>query len=309
MEHKKNTQTRKSSSFLITLNQIEKFEELKDYLLTLHSLTYAIAGKEKAPSTGHLHIHIFIQLKQHIRLSIKKLKGAHVDKCFGDTNQNINYVKKGGDIIWEYGNVRIKGFLTIDDIQKMSNKERKSLPAHYYNIVEKISTNEDCLLEVKNTYKHVKVYYISGRSGIGKTRFAHYLIGEEKYNIVKFENGFWMGFSNKVRIALYDDWRDTHMTASEFLHFIDYNKQVMNVKGGYMLNKYTIIIITSIVPLKNIYQDASCEDRVQWTRRIKEIYMSEVYNDDREKWLKFLCIVIIKYIKRYIIKIIKYYKT
>jgi len=304
-ERKKATQTRSSTAFLLTLNQIEYFDKLKEYLKSLHSFTYAIAGKEKAPSTGHEHIHFFVQFKKNIRLSIKRLCGCHVDKCFGTTEQNVAYVRKDGDIIWEEGNLKKQGFLSISDIKKMSCSDRDGLPAHYFNTVEKLFSKDVCNLRPSDSFKKVKVYYISGRSGIGKTRFAHYLIGNEMYNVVKFENGFWMGITNQTRIALYDDWRDSHMDASEFLHFIDYNKQVMNVKGGFMLNNYTIIIITSILSLKTIYQDASLEDREQWTRRVEEIYLSVVSNDEKAKIIKILINYIVKYIKLYIFKFIK----
>lgn len=307
-QKKKSSKTRKSSAFLFTLNVVEKFDELKNYLKSLHSFQYAIAGKEKAPTTGHSHIHIFLQLQQSIRLSIKKICGAHVDKCFGSTEQNIVYVKKGGDIIWEEGVVRQKGFLSIAEIKKMTPEEREGLPARYFNTAEKLLSKDVCNIKPKDSYKKVKVYYISGRSGIGKTRFAHFLIGDEMYNVVKFENGFWMGFTNQTRIALYDDWRDSHMVASEFLHFIDYNKQVMNVKGGFMLNNYTIIIITSILRLKDIYQDASLEDREQWMRRVEEIFLSVVYNDERAKLIRILIKCIIYYFKLFIYKTIKLYK-
>lgn len=302
------TLSRKSSAFLITLNQVENFDEIKNYLKSLHSFQYAIAGKEKAPTTGHLHIHAFVQFTQGVRLSLRKLLGAHVDKCFGSTDQNIAYVKKGGDIIWEEGSVRYQGFLSVAQIKRMTPEERDGLPAMYYNIAKKLTSEDSCNLRPQNSFKHVKVYYISGRSGIGKTRFAHCLIGNDTFNVVKFVNGFWMGFSNQTRIALYDDWRDSHMDASEFLHFIDYNKQVMNIKGGFMLNNYTVIIITSILRLKDIYQDASLEDREQWTRRVEEIYLSVVYNDDRAKIIRILIKYIINYIKLYIYKQIKFYK-
>lgn len=302
------TQSRESSAFLLTLNQVENYEEIKKYLKSLHDFQYAIAGKEKAPTTGHLHIHIFVQFAKSIRLSLRKLLGAHVDKCFGSTEQNIVYVKKDGDIIWEEGVLHHQGFLSVAQIKKMTPQEREGLPAIYYNIAEKLLSKDSCNLRPSDSFKNVKVYYISGRSGIGKTRFAHYLIGNDTFNVVKFVNGFWMGFSNQSRIALYDDWRDSHMDASEFLHFIDYNKQVMNVKGGFMLNNYTVIIITSILRLKDIYQDASLEDREQWTRRVEEIFLSVVYNDERAKLIRILIKCIINYLKLYIYKLIKIYK-
>jgi len=300
-----NTQSKNSTAFLITLNQVDRFDKLKEYLSSFSSLVYAIAGLETAPSTGHKHIHVFIQFAKSRRLSIRKLEGAHVDKCYGSPIQNRDYVKKEGNIIWEFGQIRCGGLCRISDIYSMSQQERMFLPLQYFNIVQKVNSEENQKLLTINTHKQVKAYYISGNSGIGKTRFATYLIGKEPYNIVKYENGFWLGVTARIRIALYDDWRDSHMRASEFLNFIDYNKQIMNVKGGFMLNNYEIIIITSILDLKNIYNTVSGESRVQWERRLKEIHLSTVYNDDREKHLRYLCITIKRYLRVYIFKLLK----
>ena len=271
---KKSLLSKKSSAFLLTLNQPDKFHNLLQYLKSLKHFQYGIAGKEKAPSTGHEHIHIFIQYKRSIQLCLKKVEGAHVDKCYGTPQQNKKYVEKG-KIIWEDGEMKIKGFLTIEQVEGMTSKKRLQLPIQYYNIIEKIETKEEGELITSKFKKNVKVYYISGRSGIGKTRFACYLLDKMPFNLVKYENGFWMGLGNK-RAALYDDWRDSHMKPSEFLHFIDYNRQILNIKGGYRLNNYEVIVITSIFRLEEIYQDEEGESRIQWTRRIKEIHLSVV---------------------------------
>lgn len=296
--------TKNSTSFLLTLNQIERFENLKAYLLSLQSLKYAIAGKERAPTTGHVHIHIFVQFSQSIRLSIRRLEGCHVDKCFGTPQENRRYVSKG-DVIWEHGEMKRKGYYSIGEVKRMTNEQRDSLPITYYNIICHMVSRESNKLSVEKTQKHVKVYYISGSSGIGKTTFAKYLIGKETFNLVKYENSFWIGASVDVRIALYDDWRDSHMKASEFLNFIDYNKQLMNVKGGFLLNSYEVIIITSIIRLKDIYKNVLDESRYQWERRTKEIYLSVVYNDARKKNIEILLSYIIKYIKLFILKALK----
>lgn len=286
--------TKCSSAFLLTLNQVEYFEELKSYLIELRYFQYMIACKEEAPTTGHKHIHIYVQFKRSTRLSIKKLLGAHCDKCYGTPQQNKAYVGKG-DVIFEYGSMRQKGFLSIEEVKQMSVKDRNSLSLVYYNMVEKLNHSDEILFNTMMVQKNVKVYYISGVSGIGKTRFAHFLIGKETFNVVKYRNKFWMGVTPNVRVALYDDWRDTHMDASEFLNFIDYNKQIMNIKNNFIINNYTLIILTSVMQLEDIYKDAAYEDREQWTRRVKEIKLSIVRNEDRRKWIQFMCNMIGKY--------------
>lgn len=271
-----------SSSFLLTLNQPSNFDKVKQYLLSLRNLRYAIAGKEKAPTTGHEHMHIFVQFKRSCRLTLKSLCGCHVDKCNGTPQQNKDYVEKG-KIIWEYGEMRSKGWLTIEQVKKLKSQERIKLPIQYYRIVKDIDIEESKKMFVDDIRKNIKVYYISGHSGAGKTNFAFKLIGKDPFNLVKYENGFWMGVTSTCKIALYDDWRDDHMEPSEFINFIDYNKHIMNVKGGSVINNYNIIIITTIIELEFIYMNNPKESRYQWERRIREIIIGQYTNDDKRK--------------------------
>lgn len=271
-----------SSSFLLTLNQPSNFDKVKQYLLSLRNLRYAIAGKEKAPSTGHEHMHIFVQFKRSCRLTLKSLYGCHVDKCNGTPQQNRDYVEKG-EIIWDYGEMRSKGWLTIEQVKKLKSQERIKLPIQYYRIVKDIDIEESKKMFVDDIRKNIKVYYISGHSGAGKTNFAFRLIGKDSFNLVKYENGFWMGVTSTCKIALYDDWRDDHMAPSEFINFIDYNKHIMNVKCGCAINNYNIIIITTIMRMEDIYEKKKAESRFQWERRMHEILIGPYTNSEREK--------------------------
>lgn len=304
MQGDRKSQTKASSCFLITLNQPERFDDLRFYIESLMGLRYGVAAKEEAPTTGKKHIHMFIQFNKTTRLAIRKLEGAHVDKCFGSPQQNKDYVTKGGDVIWERGELKKKGAVTISEVENMTSEQRKKLPLIYYKSIRELDAIDECTLTTDKMFKNVKVYYISGRSGIGKTTFAKCLIGKRPFSLVKYENGFWTGVNN-TEVALYDDWRDTHMKPSEFINFIDYNKQVMNIKHSFKLNTYTLIVITSILRLEDIYKGADFEYREQWTRRVKEIKMSVVYNDDRKKWLTFICLSLNKFIKLLIYKKLK----
>lgn len=101
-----------------------------------------------------------------------------------------------------------------------------------------------------------------------------------KMSLVKFDGNFWHGVNSNGQIAVYDDFRDSHMKASEFINFIDYNIQLMNIKGGTVKNNYKLIIITSIQPLETIYRNMCGEPRKQWERRVQEI---KIENDEDEE--------------------------
>ena len=258
----------------LTLNEIEKWTDLRLYLQNFKNLNYIIACEEIAPSTGHHHIHCYCQFKKCTTLAISKLQGAHIELCRGSAQQNINYIKKDGNIIFEDGEPIKKGQKTIEEIKNMTKEERDQLPAQLYKIVEKINTNEDNKIHLDDIYKNIKVYWFWGKSGVGKTRRAIQMFKDNGYEdicMVKYTNEFWIGTNTEVKACLYDDFRDSHMKPSELINFIDYNIHPMNIKGGCIQNRYEFIIITSIQNPEEIYQNKSEEEKRQWLRRIKEI--------------------------------------
>jgi hypothetical protein len=269
----------KGRNFLITLNQPDYFGELKDYLKSMKGFTYAIATKEEAPTTGHKHIHVYIQFGGCTALAKNKLCGARVDKCRGSAQQNINYIRKNndpekaGEIIWEEGSPLFRGGLTIAEVKQLTQEQRENLPFSYYKGVYKLNMEENMHADIKETFKEVSVKFIFGPSGLGKTQLAMKWLEDEgvtKYDIVSYENGFWNGVSETCEYAVYDDFRDTDMPPVMFIKFIDYTIKNLNIKGGFVKNKYKTIYITSVQDPRDIYT-SNWEEKKQWIRRM-EIY-------------------------------------
>lgn len=269
--------SKKARMFQITCNEEDLFGDVLNYLRSL-SPNYLVACREKAPTTGHVHMHAFAQFKTPHALSIKKLKGSHIEKCYGSPEQNESYIKKDGDIICEEGILRRNFNWTIKGIKEMKKEEREELPPQLFNIVQKINETEGNDITPADIFKeNIKVYWYYGESGAGKTRKAIKEIGNNKFNMVKFENGFWHGIG-EAKIALYDDFRDTHMKPTELINFIDYYKHPMNIKGGSKKNEYEVIYITSIQDPEKIYSNMPEEYKKQWIRRIHEIIKFEITN-------------------------------
>ena len=267
----------KSRNFLITLNEIEYFTEVKDYLRSLKNFIYAIACKEKAPTTGHLHSHIYCQFSCMTTLSKNKMHGAHIDKSRGTTQENINYIKKlndpdkRGEIIWEEGTPKYKGGLTIKEVKNMTRIERDNLPFVYLKNVERINFLEDNHINPDDFNKEVEVRYIYGGSGLGKTYFATEWareLGVPHFDIVSFENGFWNGVTDTCLFAFFDEFRDSAIPGVEFVKLIDYTVKNLNIKGGLVKNRYKYIAITSIQDPRFIYEK-EWEEKKQWLRRMK----------------------------------------
>lgn len=286
-EPKKGTQSKCAEAFQITLNEIQYWKDVKLYLFGLESFQYAIACQEFAPSTGHPHIHCYLQLRQPIRLSLKKLKGAHIETCYASPQKNIDYIYKRGDfeskkhspedeanIIWEEGELKEKGGCkTIKDLKEMPREELDNQNIYLYNIVEKEKIRRDSIVPVKEMRKQVNVFYIHGESGKGKTVFAHWImekLGIEFLENIKREDNFYHGVKGQIDTALYDDFRDSHMRPSEFINLIDYNIHTMNIKNGSVVNNYKNIFITSVMSPRDLWKKMEERDEAseQWLRRI-----------------------------------------
>lgn len=267
--------TKGAKNFQLTINAIDTFDDVLTYVRSL-SPNYLIACKEKAPTTGHVHYHVYIQFSNSRRLSLKKLKGAHVEKCRGSPKQNVDYIKKDGEIIVEEGAPRLGCIPTIKQLKEMTPQEREGINSNMYNIVAKINNEENKYVKVEDYYKEIKVWYIWGESGVGKTKWAIKDMKERNislFNEVKFDGSFWHGVTEDCEVALYDDWRDSQMKPAEFINFIDYNRHVFNVKGGSKRNNYKLIYITSVQPLDEIFRNVSGEPRKQWERRMNVVHI------------------------------------
>lgn len=293
--NEKRRQTR-ARAFQLTLNEVDKYDALKEYISNIPSLRYMISCQEIAPSTGHAHIHLYCQFNSPYSLSIKKCQGAHIEKCFGTPEQNKAYIEKDGHILDEIGELgtnKDTKFPTIAEVKMMTDEEMEKCPLQYYNQIRKIKDERNNNMKVEDLGKVVQVYYLWGRSGCGKTSYAKLAIKKlgKPFNQVKFENTFWSGLNEDCEVALYDDWRDSDMKPNEFIKFIDYNRHMMNVKYGQVRNNYKYIFITSIQDPQKIYWESSKknEEQVrQWVRRMKIINIEEEYGVEeiREKYIK-----------------------
>lgn len=285
--------------YLLTVNEasLQHYEDIKTYLTSLKNFNYMLTTEHIGQENKHYHI--ALQFTNNTALSIDKLHGAHIDVGrYGSIQRIIAYCKCEDkkhkelgityQLIDEIGEYRKRGgmMMTIKEAKEMTDDEIDECPVNLINCINKVRQNAENEIDVDDLAKTVKVYYIQGPSGKGKTEKAKTIIRNNidkygrKLNMVKYENGFWCGCSANCKIALYDDFRDTHMRASEFINFIDYNIHHMNIKGGALINHYELIILTSVQRITDIYKNMKDEPRKQWLRRIELIDMYEMNDDE-----------------------------
>lgn len=268
--------------FQVTCNNEMCFHASIQELRRSKTLDYIIACRETAPTTGHVHYHIYAHHYDGRTLHVKRMCGAHIEICRGNVQQNIDYIKKNGDIVLEEGIKPISNTLSIRELKNISNEDE--LPDwKQYHLWSQLR-NSQCI-DINDWHKDVKVYYISGNSGVGKSKMAKEIILQHKdtygtmVSIAKYSNGYWNNVHGDCKILLYDDFRDSSLPANEFINLIDYNKHPMNTKGSSIINNYLLIIITSVIPIECLYINMPDEPRTQWIRRIINIHITGANTD------------------------------
>lgn len=286
----------KATKFFITNNEPDlTHNEFMEYLKNRSSIEYIAYAEHIAPTTGHKHIHYII--KSTVSIAISKRFKVHVERLKGSWDQALDYLQH--EHVNEFGKQWFPQIIEfgkrpsdpgrpqiVKEALNLKSDEIKELDLNTALQVLKLQKlHQDDGISIDDFKKSVKVYYIQGPSGSFKTTDAVELAKKHNCNrlyIGKHVNGFWTGVKhlNNLNCCLfYDDFRDSDMKASEFINMIDYNKHWMNVKGDQVLNDFTLIIITSVQRIKDIYKNLSDEPRQQWLRRVEII---DKYEEDEE---------------------------
>lgn len=272
--------TQKAVNYLITLNDPEVYDGVAYNIKQYKSLSYWLAYREEAPTTGHKHIHIFAHFKVPIKISLKKLCGAHLDICRGTPQQIIKYVSKGGDLVEEWGNKPKQGGRTIKEVKEMDKEDRDNLPIQYFKIIDKINKEEEdknvffnMLDEIANDeLKAPKVFYITGGTGKGKTYSAYKkalsLYDKKEIGKLTLKNDFIDIINDTAKCFVIEEFRPSQIKASDFLQLTDKYGYRANIKGSFKTIRPECLIICSIIHPKLIYKE---EVNKQFLRRITEI--------------------------------------
>lgn len=270
----------RARAFQFTLNRPEKFDELKVLIEALKSCDYVVACQEVAPTTGHEHVHMYAHFSQTYTLNKKILNvGAHVEICKGSPKQNIEYIKKDGNIIYERGEPPHQGYAhTVKELHDMSKDE---VDPHLYRIKEDIDRKEadkqvffDMLDEIeKDELKAPEIVYITGGTGKGKTYTAYKsaLRDYKKEDIGKItcKNDFLDVINETAKCFVIEEFRSSQIKASDFLQLTDKYGYRANVKGGFITLRPERLYICSIIRPEELYTNE--EINQQFLRRITKV--------------------------------------
>lgn len=269
----------KSRKFMVT------FWEKKDFLWDESKMIYACMCddqcSEEHDNKWHGHYYVYYKnARTWKNLKIYFGDTAHIEIPHSNSGA-INYILGKGEHAKSKTNIIEMGTMPCDkgkhiSAQKalnMTNDEINALEDHRDIItILKVRNLLDEGIDLDNWNKNIKVTYIYGPSGIGKSTLAKKMLldeGYKKVHLIKYESTFYHGIGNGYGAAIYDDFRDSHMKPSEFINMIDYNRHYMNTKGGSIMNNFERIIITSVQDPVDLYRGINNDEpKKQWIRRL-----------------------------------------
>lgn len=259
---------KKAKNFQLTLNcendnvenseklLMEKYEKLIEYLQSLKYI-YIIACKEKNKK-GFYHIHIFIQFETYRALSIKKCQGAHIEHCRGSIYDNINYIKKEGDILLEKGTPNIiRNSMSIRQALNLKNTdELLDFDIKYINCINTIkNTSLTWTQPTFNCSKKIDRMKFDDFNEDTANEFKDYKIASINFNKKQFNELF---PNIIIDVSLYDNEEEDQFIMEQntvklaciayLLNELNYklNKPLQTKYGTYYANDVkSILILTS----------------------------------------------------------------
>lgn len=296
-----NQQCRK---WLITINNPKKLgftiARILEILGSLNPLYACYA--EEIGEKGTRHIHIFIYRKSPIRFNTLKAKfpGAHLDPCNGTIRENRDYVAKEGK--WKDTNKAetvIEGsFKEIGELpeEKMSSDEKyqelirlikaktpldtiiEIIPSYALRINQiKVLREQILRTEYSNKIRDVKVIYIDGITGAGKTRMVYNKHGYENvYRVTKYSdyNGVKFDEYDFHDVLVFDEFQH-QIPITEMLMYLDIYPIELPARYTNHTASYETVYILSNLPFCEQYKELKLQDRETynaWLRRIQIIY-------------------------------------
>lgn len=242
----------RGKNFVFTLNNYTHEQEESIKNLCDNRVTFVAYSHEIAPSTGTPHLQGYLHHKNALRFdSIRKWFPWHIEIMKGSFHQNQVYCSKQ-DTLLKFGTEP----LTQSDGARLTNKERWSAakegrfedldPEHIkiYEYIHAKYTHVDDNPKMEN-------YWICGPSGCGKSSKVR---RDYPTFYSKGTNKWWDGYRHED-VVLVDDFDPSHAwLARDLKVWTDYYRFPAEVKGGSMVIRPKIVIVTSQYTIEECFR-------------------------------------------------------
>ena len=302
MVNKKDTQ---SNKYLLTINNPKDkgltHEEIKRVLINnFKTLEYFALADEMGKT---YHTHVFICFNSRVRFSTlkKNFPESHIDVVKGTVSDNINYVKKTGkwkdsekaetsipDSFEEYGKRPPDSKGKLSDMTElyqmvndgMTNTEILAINQDYILQIDKIDKLRTMLLTDKYKgiiRKNLRVIYISGATGTGKTSSVLSEHGAENvYRVTDYLHPF--DSYNCQSVICFDEFRSS-LYLKDMLNYCDIYPLELPARFSNKYACYDTVYIVSNWGLEKQYSELQKEDTASWKAFLRRISEVREYKD------------------------------
>lgn len=258
---------------------------------------YCLCDEIGENGTYHTHLYFVCQNAVDFEKVKKFFPVAHIDKAFGTSSQNRDYIRKEGkyadsekkstnlsDTFFEVGVCPPddKKTSVSDDVLKMivdgsSNYEIIQKYPSFLTKINHIDNARQLFLyeKFKNVFRKLDVTFITGAAGVGKTSsvFENHSY-EDVYKVTNYKNPF-DGYSGQD-IILFDEF-NSQFPLSDFLQYLDGYPCRLPSRYCDKFACYTEVYIISNLPFSALYDYETDSRRAALHRRINRFI---TYYDD-----------------------------
>lgn len=295
-------------AFLLTFNNpmdhgIDHTEIKKRLIENFTTLEYLCMADEIGGETQTFHTHVYVYFSSRVRFSTvkKHFPSAHIDSALGTPQSNIAYIKKNGK--WkdtDKAETSVKG--TYEEWgNEPFPKGENTLMQDLYRMVEDGMTNAEIIAEnpdmipylttidrlrttmltekYKNTRRlNLKVIYISGVTGSGKTRGVLDEYGDSSvYKVNDYEHPFDSYACQPV--LCFDEFR-SQLRISDMLGYLDIYPVELPARYANKVMCAETIFFTSNWDLEMQYKNVQLDDPESWRAFLRRIHEVRTYEQD-----------------------------
>lgn len=266
-------------------------------------------------NTYHTHVYAFFSSRVRFSKLKKAFPEAHIEIARGTANSNVEYIKKTGK--WENtdksetsvaGTYEEWGDMPIQKGRKPEMEELYQMVKSGYTDAEILSYNNDYIMLIstisnlrttlmREKYKRerrtdLKVIYVSGTTGSGKTRTVLDLHGDENvYRVSDYAHPF--DFYTLESVLVFDEFR-SQLSISDMLQYLDIYPIVLPARYANKFLCATTIYIISNWRLEQQFYNSQIADKESWRAFLRRIHEVHIYKengmieryDSVEKYLK-----------------------
>lgn len=285
--------------FQLTFNNPQEHgythEAIRNTLQDISSVIYWCMCDEEG-STYHTHLYVAFENAKEFSMMQRRFYGAHIEGARGSHRENRDYIRK--EVKWrdseksetnkpetfeesgglpEESDRRVKQSETILAMVEngATNAEiMRECPSAMLHL-PRIEQARQTLLEetYRKAFRELKVEYIWGKTGVGKTRKVMELYGYENvFRVTNYAHPF-DGYSGQD-VIVFDEFRSS-LPLSDILCYLDGYPLMLPCRYADRVACYTKVYILSNIPLEKQYPNVQLEEPASFDafkRRLTSVY-------------------------------------